>query len=83
MSQALWFQHGTRDATSALSADMKDKPKLSAKTLSSNSPIDRARKLADASPPLVADLYLAHVQACAARRNGEVKPRRRRKPAAR
>jgi hypothetical protein len=60
---------------------MKDKRNLSPKTLSSDSRIGRARKLADASLPLVADLYLAHLQACATNRDDETKRRRRKKPA--
>jgi hypothetical protein len=50
---------------------MKEKRNLSPKTLKSDSLIGRARKLADASLPLVADLYLAHLQACADNQHGE------------
>jgi hypothetical protein len=53
---------------------MKEKRKLSPKALGSESRLKRARKLADASLPLVAELYLAHMQACA--RNQDA-PRRR------
>ncbi|WP_119275197.1 hypothetical protein [Taklimakanibacter deserti] len=60
---------------------MKDKRNLSPKTLRSDSRIGRARKLADASLPLVADLYLAHLRACATNRDDETKRRRRKKPA--
>ena len=62
---------------------MKDKRNLSPKTLMTDSRIGRARKLADASLPLVADLYLAHLLACATNRNGEAKRGRRKKPALR
>jgi len=60
---------------------MKDKRNLSPKTLRYDSRIGRARKLADASLPLVADLYLAHLQACATNRDDETKRRRRKKSA--
>jgi hypothetical protein len=61
---------------------MKEKRKLSPTALGSESRLKRARKLADASLPLVAELYLAHLQACAANQDA---PRRRprRKSAAR
>jgi hypothetical protein len=62
---------------------MKDKRILSPKSLGSETRTGRARKLADASPPLVADLYLAHLQVCEARRGDETKPKRRRKLAER
>jgi hypothetical protein len=58
---------------------MKEKQNLSPKILKSDSRIGRARKLADASLPLVADLYLAHLQACADNQDGETKRRRRKK----
>ena len=60
---------------------MKDKRNLTPRTLGSDSRIARARKLAEASPPLIADLYLAHLQACATNRDGETKRRRRKKSA--
>lgn len=60
---------------------MKDKRNITPKTLRSDSRIGRARKLADASLPLVADLYLAHLQACATNRDGEARRRRRKKSA--
>jgi hypothetical protein len=59
------------------------KRRLSPKALSSDSLIGRARKLADASLPLVADLYLAHLQACTINQDGETKRRRRKKSATR
>jgi hypothetical protein len=58
---------------------MKAKRTLSPKALGSDSRIGRARKLADASLPLVADLYLAHLQICQTNRGDETKGRRRRK----
>jgi hypothetical protein len=61
---------------------MKAKQSLSPKTLGSDSRIGRARKLADASLPLVADLYLTHLQICQTNRNDETKRRRRRKKSA-
>lgn len=53
---------------------MKEKRKLSPKALGLESRLKRARKLADVSLPLVAELYVAHMQACAANENP---PRRR------
>jgi hypothetical protein len=53
---------------------MKEQRKLSPKALGSESRMKRARKLAEASLPIVADLYLAHMQACATNRDA---PRRR------
>lgn len=60
---------------------MKDKRNLSPKTLGSESRTRRARKLADASPPLVADLYIAHLQVCESRGDEDSKRKRRKKSA--
>jgi hypothetical protein len=60
---------------------MKEKRALSPKILRADSRAKRARKLADASLPLVADLYVAHLQACARNQNHETKRRPRKKPA--
>lgn len=62
---------------------MKDKRNPTPETLGSDSRLGRARKLAKVSLPLIADLYLAHMQACATNRDGETKPRRRKKSASR
>lgn len=61
---------------------MKEKRNLSPKILRADSRIRRARKLADASLPLVADLYVAHMQACTDKQEDETKRRRRKKIAA-
>jgi hypothetical protein len=61
---------------------MKEKRNLSPKILRADSRIRRARKLADASLPLVADLYLAHLQACADNQDDDTKRRRRKKSVA-
>jgi hypothetical protein len=61
---------------------MKEQRNLSPKILRTDSRIGRARKLAKASLPLVADLYLAHLQACADNQNDETKRKRRKKIAA-
>jgi hypothetical protein len=59
---------------------MKEKRKLSLRRLRSESQIGRARKLADASLPLIADLYLSHMEACRTNRDdGDAKRRRREK----
>ena len=58
---------------------MKEKRNLSPKILRADSRIRRARKLADASLPLVADLYVAHMQACADNHDDNNKRRRRKK----
>jgi hypothetical protein len=62
---------------------MKEKRILSPKILRADSRIGRARKLANASLPLVADLYVAHLQACADNQNDDTKRKRRRKTAVR
>jgi hypothetical protein len=56
--------------------DMKSKRGLSPKMLSAESRVARARKLAEASLPAVAELYLVHMQACNA--NHPERPNRRR-----
>jgi hypothetical protein len=61
---------------------MKEKRNLSPKILRADSRVRRARKLADASLPLVADLYLAHLQACADNQDDDTKRRRRKKSVA-
>jgi hypothetical protein len=61
---------------------MKEKRDLSPKILRADSRIRRARKLADASLPIVADLYVAHMQACTGNQDDESKRRRRKKTAA-
>jgi hypothetical protein len=58
---------------------MKEKRDLSPKILRVDSRIRRARKLADASLPLVADLYVAHMQACADNQDDDEAKRKRRK----
>ncbi|MGE0009057.1 MAG: hypothetical protein AB7S92_26205 [Parvibaculaceae bacterium] len=63
--------------------NMKDKQKLLVKTLGADSRMVRARKLAAASLPIVADLYLAHLQACATHRTGDPKRRLRKKSSTR
>ena len=50
---------------------MKDGRSITANILSSDSRVGRAKKLEDASLPLVADLYRAHLEACATQRNDE------------
>lgn len=62
---------------------MKEKRNLSPKILRADSRMKRAQKLADASLPLVADLYVAHLQACADNENDQSKRRRRKKIAVR
>jgi hypothetical protein len=61
---------------------MKAERRLSPKMLSTQSRVARARKLAEASLPAVAELYLVHMEACEANRREEPKPRRGQKPAA-
>jgi len=61
---------------------MKEKPNLSPEILRADSRIRRARKLADASLPLVADLYLAHLEACTDNQDDDTKRRRRKKSGA-
>jgi hypothetical protein len=62
---------------------MKEKRNLSPKILRADSRVKRAQKLADASLPLVADLYVAHMQACADNENEQTRRRRRKKIAVR
>ena len=62
---------------------MKEKRNLSPKILRGDSRVRRARKLADASLPLVADLYVAHMQACTDRQEDETRRKRRKKIVAR
>lgn len=59
---------------------MKEKRQPSPKMLGSDSRIVRAKKLADASLPIVADLYLAHLQACEANQEDGTKRKRRVRP---
>jgi hypothetical protein len=56
---------------------MKEKRKPSPKMLGSETREVRAKKLADASLPIVADLYLAHLQACEANQEDGTKRKRR------